>query len=189
VLGEDWPIDTTGGPHVSDVPTNNPFYQYIETAFNHALISGYPDGTFRWGSPITRGQLCKFIVLAQSWPIDTTGGPHFSDVLVDNTFYRYIETAYNHGIISGYANGKFRPGYNATRGQISKIVYNALTQVPPTSTATPIPTNTAQPIATGTPITPTGTWTPYTTNTPGISPTNVPNATLTATATGTPIVP
>ena len=44
-----------------------------------------------------------------------------------DTFYSYIETAYNHGIISGYADGTFRPGNNATRGQISKIVYNSVT--------------------------------------------------------------
>ena len=41
-------------------------------------------------------------------------------------FYDYIETAYHHGIISGYADGTFRPGNSATRGQICKIVYDAL---------------------------------------------------------------
>ena len=46
---------------------------------------------------------------------------------MSDTFYGYIETAYNRGIISGYADGTFRPGNNATRGQISKIVYNAIT--------------------------------------------------------------
>ena len=36
-------------------------------------------------------------------------------------------TAFNRNIISGYAGGIFRPGNNATRGQVAKIVYNALT--------------------------------------------------------------
>jgi hypothetical protein len=127
VLAEGFPIDTTGGPHFSDVPTTNPFYPFIETAFNRGLITGYTDGTFRWGSDVTRGQLSKIIVLAEEWPIDITGGPHFSDVPENNTFYIWIETAYNHGIISGYADGTFRPNNNATRGQISKIVYEAVT--------------------------------------------------------------
>ena len=45
-------------------------------------------------------------------------------------FFQFVETAYCHGIISGYACGpsclEFRPGNNATRGQIGKIVYQAL---------------------------------------------------------------
>ena len=63
---------------------------------------------------------------AQGWTIDTSGGPHFTDVPASQTFYTYIETAYHHAIISGYADGTFRPGNNATRGQIAKIVYNAI---------------------------------------------------------------
>jgi hypothetical protein len=46
-------------------------------------------------------------------------------------FYTLIETAYNHGIISGYECGQncleFRPGENATRGQVAKIVHLAVT--------------------------------------------------------------
>ena len=33
--------------HFSDVPTTNPFYPFVETAYNHSIISGYSDGTFR----------------------------------------------------------------------------------------------------------------------------------------------
>lgn len=125
VLAEGWAIDTHGGPHFSDVPTSNAFYTYIETAYNHNIISGYSDGTFRWGNNVTRAQLSKIVVNAKGWAIDTHGGPHFSDVPSSNAFYTYIETAYNHGIISGYSDGTFRWGNNATRGQIAKIVYNA----------------------------------------------------------------
>src|SRR5204863_5144569 len=84
-------------------------------------------GTFRPGNDVTRGQLSKIIVLAMGWtdPCPTTG--HFSDVPPGSTFFCFIETAYVHGIITGYADGTFRPGNNATRGQISKIVYQAIT--------------------------------------------------------------
>jgi hypothetical protein len=127
VLAVGWTIDTTGGPHFTDVPTTNPFYDYIETAYNHGVISGYSDGTFRWGNNVTRGQLSKIVVEAMQWTIDTTGGPHFTDVPTTETFYNWIETAFNRGIISGYSDGTFRPGNNATRGQIAKIVYGAVT--------------------------------------------------------------
>jgi hypothetical protein len=128
VLAEGWTIDTSGGPHFSDVPTTNPFYSYIETAYGHHIISGYSDGTFRWGNNVTRGQLSKIIVGAEAWATDLTGAPHFSDVPPTNPFYEHIETAYAHGIISGYADGTFRPGNDATRGQIAKIAFNAVTQ-------------------------------------------------------------
>jgi hypothetical protein len=126
VLAEGWPVECAT-QHFSDVPPNNVFYCYIETAYNHGIISGYADGTFRPGNNVTRGQLCKIIVLAEEWPVDTSGGPHFSDVPEGSAFYDYVETAYNHAIISGYADGTFRPGNPATRGQICKIVYNAIT--------------------------------------------------------------
>ncbi|MEO8288411.1 MAG: S-layer homology domain-containing protein [Chloroflexota bacterium] len=120
------PINTQGGPHFTDVPAANPFYEYIETAYNAHVLSGYPDGTFRWSNNITRGQLSKIVVNAKGWSIDTTGGPHFSDVQPGSTFYGYIETAYNHSLISGYPDGTFGPGNPATRGQIAKIVYLAV---------------------------------------------------------------
>ncbi len=127
VLAEGWPIDTTGGPHFTDVPTGHIFYDYVETAYNRAIISGYGDGTFRPDNNVTRAQLSKIIVLAQGWPIDTSGGPHFTDVPESHPFYNYVETAFNHAIITGYGDGTFRPTNSATRGQISKIVYSAIT--------------------------------------------------------------
>jgi hypothetical protein len=117
------------------VPTSNPFYAYIETAYSRAIISGYSCGTgcleFRPYNNITRGQLTKVIVLAQNWELTPPQQPTFQDVPLDPPFYAYIETAYAHQIISGYSCGsgclEFRPYNNATRGQIAKIVYNAIT--------------------------------------------------------------
>jgi hypothetical protein len=125
VLAEGWPISNVGIPF-SDVPPDHPFYPYILTARNHGVISGYSDGTFRPYNVITRGQLCKVIMLAQNWHADTSGGPHFVDVSEYDAFYVFIETVYNHDAISGYADGTFRPNNSATRGQVCKIIYAAL---------------------------------------------------------------
>jgi hypothetical protein len=47
-------------------------------------------------------------------------------------FFGFVETAYSRGVVSGYDCGagclEFRPGNNATRGQICKIVYIAVTR-------------------------------------------------------------
>jgi hypothetical protein len=136
VLARGWTIYTPASPTFRDVPTTDPFYQYIETAYSHNIISGYACGSgcleFRPGNNVTRGQLSKIVVLAEGWPVYTPATPTFSDVGADNAFYGHIETAYHHNIISGYSCGmgclEFRPGNNATRGQIAKIVYLAVTQ-------------------------------------------------------------
>ncbi len=127
VLAERWGIYTPPSPTFSDVPADHPFYQYVETAYHHGIISGYADRTFRPGNNVTRGQLSKIQVLAEQWPLYTPPTPSFTDVPTDYPFYSYIETAYLHGIISGYADRTFRPSNSATRGQICKIVHIAIT--------------------------------------------------------------
>jgi hypothetical protein len=126
VLAEGWPLQCPANPTFSDVPVDNTFFCYVETAVSHGTISGYSDGTFRPYNNVTRGQLCKIVVLARGWEADCTT-QHFSDVPPSHPFFCYIEVAFNHEIISGYADGTFRPGNSAIRGQISKIAYNALT--------------------------------------------------------------
>ena len=123
-------------PTFRDVPTDHPFYQYIETAYHQDIISGYTCGMgcleFRPGNNVTRAQFCKIITLAGCGGLNAAGGPHFRDVPPTDPFYSFIETAYNRGIISGYICGpnclEFRPSASATRGQICKIVYNAIMQ-------------------------------------------------------------
>jgi hypothetical protein len=121
-------MNTRGGPHFNDVPQSSAFYNFIETAYNRGIISGYGDGSFRGSNNVTRAQLCKIIVLAEGWPIDTSGGPHFNDVATSDAFYGFIETGYKHSVVSGYSGGTFRPDNSATRGQICKIVYTASSQ-------------------------------------------------------------
>ncbi len=51
--------------------------------------------------------------------------PLFSDVPSNNTFYSSVQCLVCRGIVSGYADGTFRPNNEVTRGQLSKIVSNA----------------------------------------------------------------
>jgi hypothetical protein len=117
-------------PTFTDVPRSSIYYRYIETAVSRGIINGYADHTFRPDANLTRGQMTKVIVNAgisrYGWQLNTAGGPHFVDVPVDQTFYVFIETAYNRGIINGYANGYFYPGNNTTRGQFAKMLAQAV---------------------------------------------------------------
>ncbi len=109
----------------SDVCPDNWAYTYVEFLAAHGIISGYSDGTFRPGTTATRGQLAKIIVVARGWSLANPARPSFTDVPTSYPFYRYIETAKSHGVISGYSDGTFRPGNTVTRGQICKMVVSA----------------------------------------------------------------
>jgi len=134
VLAEGWPIDLSGAPRFSDVPSTDTFYQFIERAYNRGVISGYAGGTFRPNNNITRGQISKIIVLAEEWPLLNPPTPTFTDVLPGSTFYTFVETAVSHGIVTGYADRTFRPNNNATRAQLSKMLYLAIAGGEPTPT-------------------------------------------------------
>lgn len=124
-----WTLRFPATPTFTDVPRSHPYYREIETAVYYGIISGYQDHTFRPDNFLTRGQMCKVIVIAgmvrYGWQINTAGGPHFIDVPPGDTFYVYIETAYNRQIISGYGN-TFLPGNNTTRGQFAKMLSQAI---------------------------------------------------------------
>ncbi|MDQ6693681.1 MAG: SBBP repeat-containing protein [Chloroflexota bacterium] len=149
VLGFSLPIYAPATATFNDVPVGSTFYTYAETAVHYGLITGYacgglnepcPGTYFRPGASVSRAQLSKIAVKAavqvRGWTINNPPQATFNDVPTDNTFYPYVETAVCHGMIGGYACGSptepcpgtyFRPGNSATRGQISKIVYQAIT--------------------------------------------------------------
>ena len=106
----------------SDVFPTDYYYVPARELGIAGVMSGYSDCTFRPTNNITRGQAAKIMVLGANRPINTQGGPHFTDVPATNTFYPFIETAYNAGIISGYSDNTFRANANVTRGQFSKMV-------------------------------------------------------------------
>ncbi|MFL5734902.1 MAG: S-layer homology domain-containing protein [Chloroflexia bacterium] len=123
VLAEAFPIDTSGGPHFSDVPPGSAFYSYVETAYHRSIISGYSDGSFRPNTNVGRGQLAKMLITAQGWPLANPSSARFSDAPVGSAYFKYVETAVSRNVMSGYGDGTFRVGAPATRGQIAKVLY------------------------------------------------------------------
>jgi subtilisin family serine protease len=126
VLGMGWPLEHPATPTFTDVSEFAWGYEYVESAVARGAISGYADGTFRPYNPITRGQIVKLLVIAKGWPLEDPPQPSFSDVPRGAAFFNYAETAVRRGIISGYADGTFRPGNGATRGQIAKVLWQAM---------------------------------------------------------------
>ncbi len=162
VLGFGLPITTPapGSYTFADVQPNFPFFDVIETGAAANVVSGYTCGGpgepcdgqhrpyFRPYNNVTRGQLSKIDTIAAGWQLINPADPTFTDVLPGSPFYTFVETAACHGVVSGYNCGGpgepcdpqnrpyFRQYNDATRGQISKIVYQSITN-PPGACAAP----------------------------------------------------
>jgi hypothetical protein len=146
-------VQGSGGRFV-DVAPSNTFYPYIVCLADRGVIGGYSDGTYRPSNPVTRGQLAKIIANSAGFG-GTPNGQTFADVAPGSPFYEFVERIASRNIISGYACGGtgepcgagnkpyFRPGANASRGQIAKIVAGAanLTGTPNGQTFADVPTN------------------------------------------------
>jgi hypothetical protein len=68
VLAQGWTLTAPAQPTFRDVPASDPFYRVIETAYDHGIVAGYGDGTFRPGAATTRGQIVKIVYGAVSAP-------------------------------------------------------------------------------------------------------------------------
>ncbi len=122
VLGLGWVPYAPAPPTFSDVEPGSTFYAFVEAAYQHGVIGGYPDGTFRPGNPLSRVQAAKMLVLGRSWPLLTPLVPAFPDVPPDHWAYSYVETALSHGIIVGFPDGTFGPERDVNRAQLAKMV-------------------------------------------------------------------
>jgi subtilisin family serine protease len=130
----------------SDVPAGSTFHPFVKCLACKGVLGGYPDGTFRPGNPVTRGQIAKIVSNAAGFN-EEVSGQTYSDVPPSDSpssFYPFIERLSSRNIIGGYPCGSdidgdgdideecddvsrafFRPGNTATRAQLSKIVSNA----------------------------------------------------------------
>ena len=94
------------------------------------VVDGYPDGSFKPQGTLTRGAAAKIICNLILGPT-TAGELHadtapYKDVPTSNTFSGYIAYCAKEGIISGYADGTFRPSAGLTGYAFMKMLLGAL---------------------------------------------------------------
>ncbi|MDQ6694801.1 MAG: S-layer homology domain-containing protein, partial [Chloroflexota bacterium] len=134
----------------TDVPQGYTFYPFVRCLACRGVFGGYACGHnpnepcdpnnnayFRPGALITRGQIAK--IVSNSAGFNDSPGPQvYEDVNSSSPFYVWINRLTNRGYMGGYPCGTrpdepcvapenrpyFRPGDNASRGQLSKIVSN-----------------------------------------------------------------
>lgn len=127
LLGRDYmPPPATG--IFDDVPVENRFAAWVESAVSRGITGGCGGGNFCPDSPVTRGQMSVFLLKTLEGsdysPPDATGNV-FGDVPSNQLFAPFIEALAEHG---GTAIGcsitppNFCPGDGVTRSQMAIFV-------------------------------------------------------------------
>ena len=94
------------------------------------VIDGYAEGDFRPANTLTRGAAAKIICNLILGPTTAAAlvadAAPYSDVPTTNTFAGYIAYCAKEGIISGYADGTFRPAASLSGYAFMKMLLGAL---------------------------------------------------------------
>ncbi len=106
---------------------------FIIVAKEIGIISGYPDGTFKPSAMIRRDEITSVLVRA----LDLTSGNGMKDPLqafadgkdISDWAVNAVKLAFNYKLISGFPDGMFYPGHNATRGETVVLIERVLEQL------------------------------------------------------------
>ena len=94
------------------------------------VIDGYAEGDFRPSTTLTRGAAAKIICNLILGPTTASAlvadAAPYSDVPTSHTFAGYIAYCQKEGIISGYADGTFKPANTLTGYAFMKMLLGAL---------------------------------------------------------------
>jgi len=106
----------------SDVKESHADFESIATLYAAGIISGYPDGTFKPDSNVTRGQAAKMIAGALKLDTKEVVDPKFTDISTSNPYYGSIAALVGLNVITGYGDNTFRPNQTITHGDLAKIL-------------------------------------------------------------------
>ena len=112
-------------PVFPDVPASSPFCQDVEWALWAGLTTGYPDGGYHPGDPVTRQAMAAFLFRyedPETWVQCVSVGP-FSDVSASHPFCDEIVWVVLEDIATGYGDGTFRPAAPVSRQAAAAFLY------------------------------------------------------------------
>lgn len=91
-------------------------------------MQGRSDGSLALDDNITRAEAAQMISRIIADTSKTLNGITFSDVSADSWYYDAVSSLCAKGIMTGYADGSFKPNQNITRAELaailSKFIYN-----------------------------------------------------------------
>jgi competence protein ComEC len=125
IIGRALELDGTKRKTIfKDVSSTNFASGYIDSAVEAGIISGFPDGTFKPGQTVTRGQLAIF--LARAFELTESTTVNFKDVSKTAAAYPFIGKILAAEITAGYPDNTYRPNVAVTRAQFAAFMARAL---------------------------------------------------------------
>jgi hypothetical protein len=120
-----------------DVKTEDKRFFYIDEARNNCIVSGYKDdgkltGDFGPDNELNRAEATKIILSAFGFAINDNFKKIFDDVLEEQWFAKFVQTAHEKGIITGYTGdtdsrkGLFKPNNPIIRAEAAIIIYKVM---------------------------------------------------------------
>ncbi len=120
--------------YFGDVPEGSYYEAAVNWGYENGIVSGYVNGYFGTGDPITREQLVTFLYgYAKYKKLDVSYKP-ITKTNAKNTYsdYKYISSwaedkvlwALENKVISGKTKSTISPGGNALRCEVAQIMFN-----------------------------------------------------------------
>jgi len=109
--------------YYSDVDEGHWAYNWVDYMHEKGYIHGYPDGTYLPGQKITRAEFVTIL----NFVLNKTelSEQQFPDVLENDWFYQYIQSAVQAGYLTGYDDGLMRPNGHITREEAAVVISRA----------------------------------------------------------------
>ncbi|WP_168199816.1 S-layer homology domain-containing protein [Citricoccus sp. SGAir0253] len=108
----------------SDVPPGSTYFEPVTWMVRSGITTGRGDGTFGVADELTRAEASAFLyrlIDPDFTPPDSTGFPDVTDTR--SWSYAPIAWMVEEQIVSGYADGTFKPSRSITRGELAKILF------------------------------------------------------------------
>jgi hypothetical protein len=102
----------------------------ISSLTQQGIISGYPDGSFRPSSPVTRAEFASMLGKAFPNATRTRTAVQFVDVASNYWAYNAISNTTQTGFLSGYPGNVFNPTQNIPRVQVLVALASGLNYTP-----------------------------------------------------------
>lgn len=105
----------------TDVDTAKWYHLSVDYVLTHKMMNGVSSRAFAPNANLTRGMLVQILYNMEGKPKGTAA--NFSDVQADAWYVEAVGWAASNKVVTGYADGTFRPNAAVTREQAAAILY------------------------------------------------------------------
>ena len=105
----------------TDVDTAKWYHMSVDYVLTHKMMNGVSSRAFAPNANLTRGMLVQILYNLEGKPKGTAA--NFSDVQADAWYAEAVGWAASNKVVTGYADGTFRPNAAVTREQAAAILY------------------------------------------------------------------